>query len=187
MKSKGQTIVIAIFVIVLIIAIASFFFYYSGTPITGESSGDKKVTIVEKVSAAENLVVPDELSITAKIGEDNREYFEVTNLNDNPVSVSCLFPALQEYVPSSNCFTYDDGQFVGEDKGISISPGKTQMFVASVMPFKDLKVTRGDKEILVDITEGTHRGEIELSAWFEGEETKTVSVITIPIKIFVED
>ncbi|MFH1802836.1 MAG: hypothetical protein ABH864_05315 [archaeon] len=187
MKNRGQIGVIVIFVVLVVVAVASFFFYYSGTSVTGEVSGGKKVEIVERASAAENLVVPDELKVVATIGKDNEKSFEVANFNEEIVRVSCNFPAFQEFVPSSNCFTYDrEGNFVGSDKDVQILPGKKQVFVASVTPFENIRIRKESRDIVVDINPGEYNGEIELNAWFEGAEEKTVSVVNVPVRIFVE-
>jgi len=184
---KGQAFVITVFAVVVVAALTAFFLYYSGASVTGEVSGGREVTLIEKTSSAENLLVPSELKISAEIGKDNKETFEVVNLNEGIVEVSCFFPDFQEFVPSSGCFTYDlEGNFVGDGKFVRILPGKGQTFTASVFPFANMRIKKGGSEILVDIRKGEYSGRIELNV-MSGDENKKVSVISIPVRIFVEE
>jgi hypothetical protein len=189
MKNRGQVFVIVVFVVLIIILGLSFYFYYFGLPeikLTGETV-KKKVTLVEKESLADNLLVPEILSVYAPIGKDSREEFQVSNYNAEAIKVSCNFPPFQEGVPSSRCFTYDsDGNFVGLGE-VRILPGKSQTFMASVTPFDNIRVRKNSRDISINIQEGEYTGEIELQAYTENDEKKTVSVITIPVRIFVED
>jgi hypothetical protein len=187
MKNRGQVFLIGIFVVLVIVLALSFYFYYNGVPtFTGRTVQEKKVTLVEKESLADKIVAPMSLNVYATIGEDNKEEFDVSNYNDKLIRVSCNFPPFQVGVPSSQCFTYDaNGNFVGTGE-VSILPGRTQTFIASVRPHDNIRIQRGDVETRIDIGKGEYRGEIELRA-YEEDKKETVSVISIPVKIFVSD
>ncbi|MBS3076688.1 hypothetical protein J4233_00275 [Candidatus Pacearchaeota archaeon] len=183
---RGQAVLIGIFVVLLLVLALSFYFYYFGVPeVTGEVVGERNVALVMKENIADNLLVPKSLEVNAVIDEDNRENFDVVNYNDKIVNVGCTFLPFQEEVPSSSCFTYDrEGKFVGSG-AVSILPGNTQTFTASVRPFDNVRIKRGSVETLINIREGEYHGEIELQAWPEEDSEKRVSIITIPVKIVV--
>lgn len=183
----GQAVVTAIFIVLVLILAASFYFYFTGgVELTGKSV-ERKVTLIERQSIAENLVMPNKLMIVAPIGISSREEFEITNYNDRDVTIKCDFPPFQDYVPSSNCFALDeDGDFLTYDE-VLVPPGETQMFSAVVTPFKDRRVQDGRQSVVVDIKEGSYHGEVEIEAWVEEDGERDISIRIIPVEIIVED
>lgn len=183
----GQAVLITIFVVLLVVLGISFYFYYFGTPeLTGRAI-DKKISLVETQSPADNLIVPEILQVYAIIGKDNNQNFEVTNQNDRAVSVSCTFPPFQPDVPSSNCFTYDSGgKFVGEGE-VEILPGERHVFTASVKPFDGIRIKKKAVEKVININPGEYSGEVELKARFPNDPKKVVSVLTVPVEIVVSN
>ena len=183
---RGQAIVIGILVVLLIVLGASFYFYYFGVPnVMGRATDVRRVTLVEKGGLADNLLVPQSLEIFALIDRDNVQEFSVSNYNDKPVNLECTFPPFQPEVPSSYCFSYDsEGKFVGAGS-VTVLPGRAHVFTAVVRPYNKEIVKQEGSQIKIDITPGEYSGEIELHAFSEEDEARTVSVIFIPVKIVV--
>jgi len=184
---RGQAIIIGIFLILVIVLGFSFYFYYFGFPKAEYATSGRTVVLIERESPIDNLLVPKELEVFAKIGQNNFNEFSVSNYNARSVSLSCNFPPFQPGVPSSRCFSYDsEGKFIGNGIVI-VPPGGTYIFTAAVYPFEsmDLQID-GSKFKIPALEPGMYKGEVELEVSFEGDEKKTVSMISIPVKIFVE-
>lgn len=173
--------IISIFILVVLVLIATVFFYFSSSsPTTGKAIDQP----LETKKLFDNIVYPDSLQISSSIGESNKETFTVQNLNDETITVSCTFPDFQSYVDSSSCFTYNkDGQFVGQGS-VQIEPGQTQEFTISITP-TNAKIKKGSSQIIVSITQGEYDGEVDLTAWQDGENPN-LNQVKIPVKIFVE-
>ncbi|MBU0907034.1 MAG: hypothetical protein KKD18_01455 [Nanoarchaeota archaeon] len=183
---RGQIVIVVVFIVLVVVLALSFYFYYSGGIIFTGKSVERKVTLTEKGSLSDDLIVPEQLTVLATIGKTSNQEFVVTNYHGSEVYVGCKFPPFQESVPSSSCYTYDaDGVFVGQGD-VGIPSGKKQVFTAAVTPFNNKRITQGTTSIIVDIKEGDYQGQIELTAWSEKNGERDVSVAVIPVKIFVE-
>jgi hypothetical protein len=179
---KSVVVGLLLAVAVIVFLTSGYFIFNSVTGNVSENSETGAVGVEKDLFSA--MLVPNSLSISASIGADSQENFEVKNLNDVPVMISCDFPAFQDLVPSSMCFTYNsEGNFVGNGS-VEIKSGESQRFTIVVHPYDGIKIQKNDGLILVDITAGDYSGEVALGASTDetAEQKKR-----IPVKIIVEE
>ena len=187
---KGQAVFIVILILIIIVIIFVMISYFSQTPITGKAIDENQVEEKEepRQNLFNNIETPESIQMVAEIEENNRESFEVRNLNDQIIRMSCSFPDFQAFVPASSCFTFDrDGNFVSSENNVRILPGQKQTFTVSVFPFDDLEIRKNDTVTKVTIQEGEYNRYVILRAWLEEGHRGESDELRIPIKVFVED
>lgn len=182
---RGQAVIIGIFIFLMVVLAITFYLYYFGAPVTGRVVEERRVTLVEKERLIDNIIFPRSLEVFAVADRTTKEEFEVLNLNDKVVRVSCLFEPLQAAIPaSSSCFTYDaNGKFVSSGN-IAISPGGKHVFTAAVTPFIDVETNINGSRVRVDIADGEYQRNIEMQVWSE-DNGGMVFGARIPVRIIV--
>ncbi|MBU1052125.1 MAG: hypothetical protein KJ718_06270 [Nanoarchaeota archaeon] len=185
---KGQAGFVVIIVLIIAVVLFVLVAYYFQTSVTGDVVSGEGTKLSVKQNLFDNILTPKNIEMVAVIGKDNKESFEIRNMNDEIIRLGCSFSDFQEFVPSSDCFTFDeDGSFIGSGNSARVLPGQRQSFTVSVIPLDDVKVKGEDSMVRVVISKGEHNRNVILSAWLEDEDRATADELKIPIKIFVGD